>query len=272
MISYVSYCSALEAGIIPNISSGFFLGSELSILSKPAFSSALIGSFLIFIKYKNLLKQLFYINGEKEYDLKKDMFPLLKKYAISWISGYFIFSIFTPITFHYYGAIEAGKVGLSIALCSAVYNISNVWITMIIPKINMLVSKSDYKILNDLFYKHLIFSMCTCLVGLLLVCLIYFFIDKNELLDRFVSFNSIIVLLISWFLQLIINSMAVYIRAHKVEPLSMLSFISAIYVSLITFLIAIYLPFEYYFVGFLSSYIWGLPLVINIFKKYKREN
>jgi hypothetical protein len=50
-----------------------------------------------------------------------------------------------------------------------------------------------------------------------------------------------------WLLQIIINSLAVYMRAHKEEPLVIPSFLSGIYISLVTLLIAIY-----FFLGFLN--------------------
>lgn len=55
-------------------------------------------------------------------------------------------------------------------------------------------------------------------------------------------------------------------RAHKEEPLVIPSFVSGVYIAIVTLLIAMYLPFEYFFLGFLSSYLW----VLIIFKRYKK--
>ena len=74
---------------------------------------------------------------------------------------------------------------------------------------------------------------------------------------------------IVWLLQIVVQGLAYYMRAHKEEPLVIPSFVSGIYVSLTTLFVATYLPFEYFFIGFLSSYIWGIPWVLIIFKKYK---
>jgi hypothetical protein len=119
-----------------------FLGTELYALAISLFIGALSGTSLIFYRYINMLKQLYNLSLNLVHNWKKEILPLVGKYAISWISGYFIFSIFTPIAFHYYGTIQSGQVGLSIAVCTAIFGIANIWMTIIIPKINILSMKS----------------------------------------------------------------------------------------------------------------------------------
>lgn len=251
-----------------------FFGLELYSLVLSLFFGGFVGIIIIFSKFKNMFVQLNYIASSISHNWKIEILPLLGKYAISWISGYFIFSIFTPIAFHYYGSVEAGQVGLSMAICTAIFGISNIWMTIIVPKINMLVSHKDYDTLNLLFRKYLILSIITFIFGIIIFfVIITIFKDYIPFYGRLISIYSFIIISIAWFIQIIINALATYMRAHKEEPLVLPSVISAIYISLITWLIAMNLPFEYFFVGFLSSYILGLPWVLLIFKKYKvREN
>ncbi len=247
-------------------------GGELYALAVSLFVGALIGTILIFYRYINMLKQLYTIGSETLHDWKTEILPLVGKYAISWASGYFIFSIFTPIAFHYYGVVEAGKVGLSIAVCTAIFGIANIWMTIIIPKMNMLVSQKNYETLDPIFNKHLILSIITYILGIItLLIIITFFKDYVPFDERLVSPFSLMIISTGWLLQIVINSLAVYMRAHKEEPLVVPSFLSGIYISLVTLLIAIYLPFEYFFLGFLSSFVWGMPWVIVIFKRYKNH-
>ena len=42
--------------------------------------------------------------------------PLLSRYAASWVGGYVMFQLFTPIVFKIDGALAAGRVGLTISL------------------------------------------------------------------------------------------------------------------------------------------------------------
>ena len=49
---------------------------------------------------------------------RQDIFPLQWKIALSWLSGWFIASAFTPMLFTHQGAVEAGRVGLALRACS----------------------------------------------------------------------------------------------------------------------------------------------------------
>lgn len=249
------------------------IGSELYALAISLCIGALSGTILILYRYVNMLKQLYKLGFSFFHDWKREILPLVGKYAISWMSGYFIFSIFTPIAFHYYGVIEAGKVGLSIAVCTAIFGIANIWMTIIIPKMNILVSQKDYEILDPIFKKHLILSVVTYTLGVIaLFTIITVFKEYAPFDERLVSPFSLMLISMAWFLQIIVSGYAVYIRAHKEEPLVIPSFVSGIYISLITLLIAIFLPFDYFFLGFLSSFVWGMPWVMVIFKRYRRKN
>lgn len=245
-------------------------GAELYALAISLFIGALTGTVLIIYRYINMLKQLYVLGLKLEHDWKKEILPLVGKYAISWISGYFIFSIFTPIAFHYYGTIQSGQVGLSIAVCTAIFGIANIWMTIIIPKMNMLVSQKNYETFDSIFRKHLILSISTYIFGIItLFIIITFFKDYVPFDERLVSPFSLMIISTGWLFQIIISGFAIYMRAHKEEPLVIPSFVSGIYIGLVTLIIAIYLPFEYFFLGFLSSFVWGMPWIMVIFKKYK---
>ena len=254
------------------ISTGLFLvlGFELYALAISLLIGALSGMGIILYRYQYMLKQLYDLSLNVSHAWKNEILPLTGKYAISWISGYFIFSIFTPIAFHYYGAIEAGKVGLSMAVCSAIFGIANMWITIIVPKINMFIARKDYQILDPIFRRHLLLAIVTYIFGtVVLFSIILLFGQYLSFSERLVSLLSLSMIAVGWLLQIIVNSYAVYMRAHKEEPLVIPSFVSGIYIALTTCLIALYLPSEYLFIGFLSSYIWVVPWVLILFGKYK---
>lgn len=262
---YISFVTVVLTGIL------LVFDAELYALAISLFIGALSGTIIIFYRYKYMLKQLFVLSGEIEHNWEKDTLPLIGRYAVSWISGYFIFSIFTPIAFHYYGVVEAGQIGFSIAICTAIFGIANIWMTIIVPKINMYVAHKDYEALNKIFKTHLALAVFTYLLGVTaLFIIVIFFRDTLPFSDRLVSPFSIAIIVLSWLLQIIISGYAVYMRAHKEEPLMIPSFVSGVYITIATLLIAKYLPFEYFFLGFLSSYLWGIPWVMVIFKRYKK--
>lgn len=248
------------------------LGAGLYALAISLLAGAITSSLLIFKKYKNMIFQLYKKGLVEHHPWRQETLPLIWRFAISWISGYFIFSIFTPIAFHYYGAIEAGKVGLSMAVCTAVFGISNIWITAITPKMNIHVAQNNYLALNSEFKRSLCMATLTYFLGIL-AFIFAFKALKNHvpLIDRLVSIDAFLMISLGWLAQLIINSLAIYMRTHKKEPLVIVSVTNGIYVCISTILAAAYLPFEYFFIGFISAYLIVLPWVCKIFTQHYKK-
>lgn len=245
------------------------LGAELYALAVSLLIGALSGTILIIYRYSNMLTQLFILGSSIAHDWKIEVLPLIGKYAITGASAYFVFFIFTPIAFHYYEAVDAGKVGLSIAVCTAFFGISNIWMVIITPKINILVARGDYATLDPLFKKHLILSSITYTLEIItLFILVNGFGDYLPFIERLVSPFSLLMLCAGWFFQIIVNNYALYIRAHKEEPLAVMSLLSAIYIAITTLAIVAYLPSEYLFLGFLSSSILSALWMMRNFKRY----
>ncbi len=251
---------------------GLVLNLSLHALSISLLLSALAGLFIVWRGFGHHIRVFLDISKRYAYSWKDKFINLQWRFAVSWASGYFIFQMYTPVMFHFYGPVEAGKVGLSITLWMAVFSISNSWIYAIIPKLNIHISQKSWKELDALFYRHLLFASMTFLMGALAVfVVISVFRGRLDILARLSDNTTLLLLGIAWFLQIIVNSLAVYLRSHKKEPLMLPSLITAVYIVLSTMLCAKYLPAEYFFLGYLSSYAWGLPWVLYIFIKSKKE-
>jgi len=159
------------------------------------------------------------------------------------------------------------------ALWTAIFSLSNVWVYAVTPKLNMYVSKKEWQQLDRTFLKNLLISCVTFLLGIIIVFVIMIaFQGKLYIVDRFLSFTAMICLASCWFLQLIINTLAVYLRAHKEELLVLPSFVSAIYIAITTLLCARYLSSEYLFLGYFSNYFFYFPWVLYIFRKRRKKH
>ncbi len=229
------------------------------------------GSFIIYY-FRQTIKQLWKISAMHSYNWWPEFSTLIWRYAVSWCSGYFIFQIFTPLAFYFHGAEFSGKIGISIAVWTAGFSIANVWMTAIVPRLNMLVSEHDWQNLDKLFNKNMHYTVFSIIGGGALYFLLYFvFYDKFYFFDRILPPLTMGMLYISWIFQSWINSIALYLRAHKREPLMQISLISGIWVAVTTYICAKFLPAEYLFVGFLSQY-WTVILIYNIYKKQREEH
>lgn len=256
------------------IAGGLLLDINIYALSCAMLFSSYFMCFTIFKTFGKTVKQIWINSKGFFYPWKKEIMPLFKKYVLSFASGYFIFQIYTPLMHYFHGPVYSGKVGLSMTLVNAMFSFSNIWVYTITPQINMFIEKKDWKTLDRVFNKRLILScisyifICICFV----VCIKLFgqVAIIAKITSRFLPWQGLAILILSYFIQLIINSWAVYLRGHKQEPYWVTSIVSAIWVFLITLLVGKLLPAEYFFVGLLSSYVWGVPVCYLIYKKSKK--
>ena len=243
----------------------------LYALSLSMLGAALYGLYAVWRRYGPLFGAFITESRAAAYSWRRHVLALLWRYALSWSSGYFIFQVYTPLAFQFHGPVEAGRVGLSVMLWIGIFAVSNSWIYAVTPRLNMLVSKRDWTGLDALFWRNLLFSGATFLTGgLAIFALIYLLKGRYAIIDRFSDPLSMLFLAIAWFLQIIVNGLATYLRAHKQEPLVLPSVLSAIYVTLTTVLCAKYFAPQYFFLGWLSGCVWGFPWILWIFRTKKR--
>ena len=255
------------------LSATLIFGFKLYALSFSLFLSSLLGLYLIFKVFRKSIVSFVEISRQHKHSWRKEFIPLFWKYAISWGSGYFLFQMYTPLMFHYEGAIAAGKIGMSITVWLGVFSLSNVWMYVITPRINKLVYRCEWGLLDKLFFKNLKLSGLTfCIGASMIFWILFFFKDRILLIDRLADMTTLFFLAAGWFLQIVVNAFAIYLRAHKEEPLLLPSFLSALYVVFTTFLCAKYLSTDYFFLGYLSSYVWGIPWIYTIYNKKRKSH
>lgn len=248
------------------------LGFNLFSLAIAQSVNAISGTVYIYYYFRNTIKQLWMISKNSCYNWWPEFSSLIWRYAISWSSGYFIFQLFTPLAFYFHGAVFSGKVGISIAMWTAGAGIASTWITAILPKMNMLISKEKWGELDQIFHKSFIRAMLTMIAGGAVYFLLYTMLSNKILFfQRVLDPINMVILYISWILQTWINSLAAYLRAHKKEPLMLLSAFGGMWVGITTLLCAKFLSEEYMFLGFLSQY-FTIPLVIRLYKMQKKEH
>lgn len=162
--------------------------------------------------------------NEKVYYFK-EIFPYQWRIAISWISGYFIYQLFTPVLFASSGAVVAGQMGMTLQAINAIQAFSFSWMKTKVPFMSQLIAKREYQFLDILFNRTTkqLLLVCFCLLVLFGVLLeMSFIIDAfpfTLLKERFISGIPLIVMLVSVIFNQLIGAMANYIRCHKREPL-----------------------------------------------------
>ncbi len=167
---------------------------------------------------------------EGTYRWSKDVFPLQWRIALSWASGYFIFSFLTPAVFAHQGPVAAGRLGLAMTIFSSISTVGISWISAKIPALSTHIARHERQELNALFDRQALRS-----VGVTAFCVVMFVLVAElagqfipKVLERLPDLPALILLALITVVNAVIFAMAAYMRAHKVEPLLAQSVVSAL--------------------------------------------
>lgn len=164
------------------------------------------------------------------YTYRRDIFPLQWRIALSWASGYFIFSFLTPVVFSHQGEVEAGRLGLGLTIFSAISTVGISWISAKIPALAAHIARKERAELNALFDRQAIraVSATTLSAAAFLLAAQIAGHFEPKVFDRLPPMPALLLLATATVANAIIFSMAAYMRAHKEEPLLANSITSAL--------------------------------------------
>lgn len=210
---------------------------------------------------------------------KTEIWPFQWKIALSWLSGYFIFQLFTPVLFAYRGAVEAGQMGMSIAIANALMSLAMAWMNTKVPSFGGLVAKRDYINLDRIYSLTLFRSLGVMVAGGGLLCTINYVIHlaHAHLVERILDPLPFTLLMLATTLNYITYTQAAYLRAHKEEPFLMISLVSAILIGVLTFS----LGREYGSTGIMSGYLavcgivgfgWGSAIFFSKRREWQKSD
>lgn len=266
--------------IIGSLAAWVFLFSGGGLLSMPAMTTGMLLTVLIWVwntkrKFlQNLLShEVDIVNG---INWKNEIWPFQWRVALSWLSGYFIFQLFTPVTFAYHGATEAGKMGVSFSIASALMTIPMAWMNTQSPKFGMLISKKDYKNLDNIFYLTLIRSLAVMILIAITLCIISYFahIKNFTYSDRVLEPLPFAFLMVATVLNYVTYAQSAYLRAHKEEPFLLVSLVTAVSITTSTFYFvkqygSLGIMFGYLTVSTVVGFCWGSVVFFSKRRKWQ---
>lgn len=152
---------------------------------------------------------------------RRDIFPMQWRIAISWISGYFMLNLFIPLLFKQIGPADAGKLGLTMTIFNAISTIGMSWVNAKASKFSILIAQKDSQALLVLFIGVAWRSLCittllaTIFITIATVCALI----GLPLMHRIASIPVMVCLAWVSIVNSITFSSAVFMRAHKEEPM-----------------------------------------------------
>lgn len=156
---------------------------------------------------------------------RDELWPLQWKFALSWLSGYVVYSLFTPVLFAFHGAELAGQMGMTVAAASAITSAAFAVVATRAPRLAIHAAQGDHGAMDGIFRRATLSAVGVSAAGAA-VFLIGLGLTRNaelRLASRFLPLLETALLLGATVLQQLRYAMGSYLRAHKAEPFVFLS-------------------------------------------------
>jgi len=161
---------------------------------------------------------------------KHEIWPFQWRIAVSWMSGYFVFDLINPIAFYFCGPVEAGRLGMSLQLVKMISNVAQTWISTKGPRFGMLTAARAWAELDKLWRRSTIQVFTFYLLGyaafLAAIPLVGHWVPRLPM--RLAPFAVNAWLGGAMATQVLVNCMAMELRAHKREPMMWMAVANAI--------------------------------------------
>jgi O-antigen/teichoic acid export membrane protein len=241
------------------------------ILGQVAVGAAMILSSSL----STLLKGLYcHTSVRDRVDWRTEILPFQWRIAVSWLCGYFIYQIFSPILFRFQGPTAAGQMGMSVQISSAISGVALSWINTKASPFGSLIARKDYTALDKLFFRAAWQSWAIYWIGALmfLLVLIYGGPDFPKLAKCVLEPWSFALLLVSTSIGHASACQALYLRAHKREPFLWVTIVSSILIATSTLALAPKFGVNGVIVGTcIISVLYGLPAGTFVFISKRRQ-
>ena len=253
---------------------GLYLGWKLNALGIAIAVQAVLTVVLLPVHWSGFLRQLLHRAPLKaQINWLKEIWPFQWRIAVSWISGYMIFSALNPIVFRIAGAAEAGRFGITFSLFQTVGAVGTAWVSSRYPVFGQYVARKEYTKLHAewraLTWRAIavtgLVSMAA-LIGLQLLQRHYAVLG-----GRFLPVAAALALGVGAVVNTYIQSLALYLRAHKEEPFLPLSVCNALLILVAVPISAAYFGANGAAVGFVACTLAILPYARHIFAQFIRR-
>jgi len=246
------------------------LGADLWTAGIMMLVGLIYAGFFLRRNYWAFFKSLLWIESEgPRLSWRTDILPFQWRIALSWVSGYFIFSLFTPVLFHYHGPVIAGQMGMTWSLATALSSIGLAWLTPRVPQFGMMVAQKRYAEMDRLFWRLTIIVTGITIMGAAAIWLLVLGLNYYDhfLAHRILSPLPTALFLIAAIIYTVSLPMATYLRAHKKEPLLFISVLLGVLVGLSTWLLGKHYSALGMAVGFLTIYAMIFPMIVFVWRR-----
>ncbi|MBN2108340.1 MAG: hypothetical protein JW832_13020 [Deltaproteobacteria bacterium] len=153
-------------------------------------------------------------------DWMHDVFPYQWRIALSWVSGWFIFSAMMPVVFRQLGPEEAGRFGLAMSISGFINTLAMNWTSTKSAIWGHMASRKEWKSMDKLFWK--VTPLAVGIAALASIMALLLVPHLGEWIPRFSGrvpeWPVLFMLCAVTVMNQIVFAEAFYLRAHKREP------------------------------------------------------
>lgn len=156
---------------------------------------------------------------------RDDVWPMQWRLGVSGVVNYVANGLYNPVMFRYHGAAVAGQMGLSIQVVGAVQSLAMVFVSTKVPTFGVLIARRDYTQLDGLWKRSALVSLLVMAGGgaALAATVSGLTVFEPAAANRFLPLTHIILMVTAAVLMQISQCQTAYMRAHRAEPIVVLS-------------------------------------------------
>ncbi|MDF2775729.1 MAG: hypothetical protein K0S86_5230 [Geminicoccaceae bacterium] len=203
---------------------------------------------------------------------RTEVWPFQWRIGLSGLAGYMIFQLFTPIMFALHGARVAGQFGMTLTITNGLLIAMTAWLNSQAPLYGRLIAQRAYDELNSQFARAVRSSFAVvAAVSLVLVSLVALLESRaHPMSERVLPTVPFALLTASTVLNHLIFALAVYLRAHRKEPLLIISLCGAIATPLTLYVTARFATVTWVAGSYLALTLLGGLVTLSIFVSRSR--
>lgn len=210
---------------------GLWLGVKLHALIWSNAAACILVAVYIAINFSPLFTcALRNRTREIDYSERLALRSYIKKIAISGVSGYFIFQLFTPLLTLYAGPIDSGKFAMTLQIITSLNLFGLVPLTSSAPRLARLIGAGEVVKALSLFYKILYATSAITMAACIIVAAALYAgrIIGLDMVNRVLPLELFALMLFAAFANHLVFSIATYLRSFLDDPFWVLSVISAL--------------------------------------------
>jgi hypothetical protein len=253
------------------------LGAGLFAPAIAAVTTELVTIASALLLFPGLLRQLglvMFASPRSNFSWRHEALPTQWRMALSWMAGYLVYSLLTPTVFRTRGAVYAGKVGMSLSVANASYVIAMAWVNTRAPRYGSLIRAGKLRELAVLWRDGLVRALGAWAVGSLFTLGVVAVLQAagTRLGDRLLSLPLIALLLAANGATLVMQAMALLLRARKTEPLLGVSIVFASITATLVVVAAVFISAPAAVTAYgVTVLLIGLPTTYLVFSRERRD-